>query len=230
MRGTNTLTLFPQHNTQCGVLTDSGQVWTWGCEERGRLGQGDFRSGVGYVLEPSSVNVNDGLFVTTLAAGRSHMLCVTDHYEVFSWGDNSNLQLGHGGGGEMHDPSRQPKWYPFIVPSLIGANIVQVVCGESHSMALTVSGRVLTWGNGKHGRLGHGKEAEVGRPTVVDGLLGNRVLKISAGRDFNMVVAQNDCGEKIVWSWGKGDDGRLSSGASHDAHVPLVAEGIHNRI
>ena len=45
----------------CGVLTDHGTVYTWGCEERGRLGLGDVRSGTGnYVLEPKAVDVNGG--------------------------------------------------------------------------------------------------------------------------------------------------------------------------
>ena len=45
----------------CGLLTDHGTVYTWGCEERGRLGLGDVRSGTGnYVLEPKAVDVNGG--------------------------------------------------------------------------------------------------------------------------------------------------------------------------
>ena len=92
----------------CGALTEDGSVVTWGCEARGRLGLGvrthssssssSGGSSSGYVLEPSVVNVNDGLCIVSLSCGRSHMLCVTDHKEVFSWGDNHSLQLGLGGG------------------------------------------------------------------------------------------------------------------------------------
>ena len=250
-----------------GILTDDGRVFTWGCEERGRLGHGDIRSGTGYVLEPRNVNVNDGLVVTKISAGRSHMMCVTDHYEVFSWGDNANLQLGHGdddsntdqkgdkkGGGKkgtsnpsnpsnssMRIPTpsltkrgilkkiskiRLPLWTPKLIPSLIGANVLEVECGESHSLALTESGRVLAWGNGKFGRLGHGNENDVGRPTVIDGLLGMKCIKVSAGRSTNMVLTVNEKNEKTVWSWGRGDDGRLGSGATFDLHVPEQVKGL----
>ena len=122
---------------------------------------------------------------------------------------------------------RSPRWSPELVPSLIGANVVEVECGESHSIALTQSGRVLAWGNGKHGRLGHGHEKDVGRPKVVDGLLGLKCVKVSAGRDSNMVLTLNEKKEKTVWSWGRGDDGRLGSGASNDLHVPEQVKGVN---
>ena len=34
-------------------------------------------------------------------------MCVTDHYEVFSWGDNANLQLGHGDDDSNTDQTYQ---------------------------------------------------------------------------------------------------------------------------
>ena len=210
----------------CGVVTDNGEILTWGCEERGRLGQGNVRSGTGFVLIPKIVNINDGLYVTKLAAGRSHMMCITDHYEVFSWGDNVHLQLGHGGGGDRNDKSRSPLWLPKLIPSLIGGNVIDVECSDTHSLALTKSGRVLSWGNSKNGRLGHGNELEVGRPTVIDGLLGKKCIKIACGRDYNLVVATNDFSEKVVYSWGKGKDGRLGSGSTHDMHLPTLITGI----
>jgi len=57
-------------------------------------------------------------------------------------------------------------------------------------------------------------ENDVGRPTVIDGLLGMKCIKVSAGRSTNMVLTVNEKNEKTVWSWGRGDDGRLGSGDS----------------
>jgi|TARA_B110000208_G_C11392312_1_gene292796 alpha-tubulin suppressor-like RCC1 family protein len=113
-----------------------------------------------------------------------------------------------------------------MISTLIGANVVSVSCGESHSLALTETGRVLAWGNGKHGRTGHGHEHDVGRPTVIDGLLGMKCLSIVAGNTNNLCVCENSKKERCVYSWGRGDDGRLGSGATFDLHKPERVKGL----
>ena len=45
---------------------------------------------------------------------------------------------------------------PRPLPTLAALGIVQVACGESHNAALTIHGRVFTWGRGKYGALGLG--------------------------------------------------------------------------
>lgn len=35
------------------------------------------------------------------------------------------------------------------------AGVVQVTCGQSHSIALDDKGQAYTWGNGNYGKLGH---------------------------------------------------------------------------
>ena len=45
---------------------------------------------------------------------------------------------------------------PRPLPTLAALGIVQVACGESHNAALTIYGRVFTWGRGKYGALGLG--------------------------------------------------------------------------
>lgn len=48
--------------------------------------------------------------------------------------------------------------------------ITQVVCCETHTIALSEDGTVWTWGGGDHGQLGHGDVAERLVPTKVIGL------------------------------------------------------------
>lgn len=45
---------------------------------------------------------------------------------------------------------------PRPIPSLDPLGIVQIACGESHSAALSIDGRLFTWGRGKYGALGLG--------------------------------------------------------------------------
>jgi alpha-tubulin suppressor-like RCC1 family protein len=43
-----------------------------------------------------------------------------------------------------------------LVSSLENDFIIDIACGESHSIGLTNKGEVYTWGGGQLGQLGHG--------------------------------------------------------------------------
>jgi alpha-tubulin suppressor-like RCC1 family protein len=210
------------------VITDMGRVLTWGCGERGRLGVGPLPL---RAVQDAPRLTPLTLYVTALAAGRSHMVAITDHYEVFAWGDNHSLQLGIG------ERDRRPVWSPVLVTSLIGAKITQVSCGAEHTCVITETGRMMAFGGGKFGRLGHANEKDVGLPRVVDEMLGMRCHKVIAGKDFTYavceedVVAMGDDGEigkqgtqLRAWAWGRGADGKLGSGAKFDLHAPTACD------
>lgn len=98
------------------------------------------------------------------------MLACTESGLVYSWGDGNKGKLGHG--------DQQPREWPLAIDRehFLGQNVIKVVAGGLHSMALTRNGLVFTWGCGSDGRLGH-KES-IGRrylyreevPRLVDSL------------------------------------------------------------
>ncbi|CAJ0960665.1 unnamed protein product, partial [Mesorhabditis belari] len=61
-----------------------------------------------------------------------------DFVEVWSWGDNSAGQLGHGDSVNRKEP--------FPISTLTEYHVVEIACGEQFSMALTANGEVLSWG------------------------------------------------------------------------------------
>ena len=93
---------------------------------------------------------------------------------MFSSGKNGDGQLGLGD-SVLHGPGPHP------VIGLDGLKVVQIACGESHSVALTDGGTVYTWGNGLSGQLGHCNESSVNRPQLVQACLGMQVLFVACG-------------------------------------------------
>ena len=71
--------------------------------------------------------------------------------DAFVWGANTNYNLGLG-----HEQSRIS---PDINELLRKENCQQVVMSKLHSAFVTSSGSVLTCGEGRGGRLGHGNHA-----------------------------------------------------------------------
>jgi alpha-tubulin suppressor-like RCC1 family protein len=93
--------------------------------------------------------------------------------------------------------------------------------------ASTSSSVCLTWGEGTHGELGH-------YPFVTSGLM-KQYLELTPrqleGVDFrdiacgtNHTLAVDDNGK--VWSWGKGENGKLGHGDDADRHKPEMLQGF----
>ena len=57
---------------------------------------------------------------------------------------------------------------PGEIGCLWPLGIVQIACGDNHSVVLTVDGRVFSWGRGKYGQLGLGNFENSLLPTEVE--------------------------------------------------------------
>ncbi|ESR45256.1 hypothetical protein CICLE_v10003878mg, partial [Citrus x clementina] len=75
--------------------------------------------------------------------------------ELYMWGKNSNGQLGLGKKAAKVIP------IPTKVECLSGIFTKQAALGFEHSVAVTGGGKVLSWGAGGSGRLGHGQESSI---------------------------------------------------------------------
>lgn len=93
--------------------------------------------------------------------------------------------------------------------------------GYRHSAAVTEDGLLFTWGEGDHGRLGHGDSAGKLIPTQVADL--TDVGSVACGSAHTLVVSRDG---RRVWSFGSGDGGRLG----HDEIVkecrPKIIEAL----
>ncbi len=73
------------------ALTVAGQVWTWGDNTHGQLGDGTVTTHCTPLLVPTLTDV------ATLGAGPAHTLVTTREGRVWAWGRNDLGQLGDGG-------------------------------------------------------------------------------------------------------------------------------------
>lgn len=70
---------------------------------------------------------------------------------LFRWGF-SLLQLGHGDAASVAIPKQ--------ILALQGTKVVDVQCGEGHSVVLTAEGQLLAFGRGRNGQLGRADRLE----------------------------------------------------------------------
>jgi hypothetical protein len=127
------------------ALTHDGQLYTLGSGVCGQLGHGNTMDGDA----PRMVSVLDGRAIAQVACGRSHSLALTSEGDVYSWGAGESGQLGLG--------KMAPSFTPRYVSALQSTPIALVTTGAAHVAALSVYGRVYTWGEAMCGQLGLGK-------------------------------------------------------------------------
>lgn len=84
----------------------------------------------------------------------------------------------------------------------------RVACGDNFSVFVTDNGIVMTTGSSEQGCLGHGDWTSISRPKLIEGLLSVDVTSVSCGPHHVAVV----CSDGLVFTWGKGADGRLGLG------------------
>lgn len=112
----------------------------------------------------------------------------------------------------------------------IGFRIVDISCGSSHSLAVfrTAQGDITaSWGRGEDGQLGHGDAEERLRPQAIFGLINRSVSGVHCGAEYSVAVSREN---KMIYSWGWGDFGRLGHGDCKDAFVPTPISTLSGKV
>jgi E3 ubiquitin-protein ligase HERC4 len=138
--------------------------------------------------------------ITKISCGFQHSMAINEWGQLFAWGSNSSGQCGH----ENDSSAIYPM--PKLVKSLATKQIVQVACGQFHSLALTNSGELYSFGANLLGQLGLGFDNEkVVKPTLVKSLAGVPISFLSCGGNHSFVISKSGA----VFGWGKNLYGQL---------------------
>ena len=158
-------------------------MFDWGESSYGELGHGDLI----LKLSPKRVEALIDVNVKQVACGYRHTAVCTENGLVYTFGSGYYGELGHGGDENKRTSS------PVEVQSLKGKHIIQVQCGASHTMALTSSGYVFTWGKSAEGRLGYGNSELISFsiPCLVEGLREHNVIQIANCHHCAVLVDPN---------------------------------------
>ena len=126
------------------ALDDNGNLYGWGRNDKGQLGLGHFNSPV---LVPTALDMSnfDG-DPTKVDLGGLHSLVITDQDKSYTFGDNSEGQLGIGNTTNQH------------TPQLVNSNTLSGATGGDNTLLLTKDGQggpgdLLGSGNNKCGQL-----------------------------------------------------------------------------
>ena len=191
------------------ALTIQSNVWAWGRNASGQLGDGTVSNRVTPVAVSGLSNI------VTIASGYSHSLALDSNGTVWAWGANSL--------GELGDGSVSNRILPVTVFGL--SNVLTIAAGSDHSLAVASDSNVWAWGGNYTGQLGDGTLTNRNAPVAVSGL--SNIIAIAGGGGHSLALQNNG----QIWAWGDNTEGQLGQGTlGGSSLVPVTVVGLTNGI
>jgi alpha-tubulin suppressor-like RCC1 family protein len=192
-------------------VNDQGQLFAWGRNDEGQLGQGDFEDR-SIPTEIPLNKVNPELVVNRTVCGPwSSFVLATDKKTgkkyIYSFGllrdSNSTAMIRH------NTPT------VFYQDSI---NFTDVTCAQYTFGFLSDKGEIYTWGKGKFGTLGTGDQAadNYRAPEHVTSLRGQYVTTVRAGWGHMLALTRDG----HVYSWGSNKHGQCGVGHHNTLFAP----------
>jgi alpha-tubulin suppressor-like RCC1 family protein len=222
------------------VLTNCGDVYAWGRNNWGQIGNGCNSD----QLIPFKVKGFNNERVGMISCGWGHSMALTECGHVYSWGRNECGQLGIGNTVD----SNEPKFVAVIDENKSNVVIKKISCGSAHSLFLSSDGYIYAFGRNQFGELRNQKEENDGYIYVlirnIFGEMGNqkkenelspyrikieiKFIDISShwtrSNDISMALSQKG----IYYNWGKCGEEiiRTPKPANFESFVDIYAKHL----
>lgn len=184
------------------ALNASGEIYSWGNNFWGQLGNGTNLTNYTPELIFGISNVID------ISAGEEHSMALTADGTVWTWGHNEYGRLGTGNYNDTNIP------IALVLPH----TFTQISAGGYHSLALTDDGQVYAWGRNYVGELGDNSTTNKWLPTPT--LHNDSIVFISAGFTTSCAISSTN-GKLLVW--GNNALGQYGNGTTTNDSIPVYS-------
>lgn len=165
-------------------------VYSWGKNKNGELGNGTIKD---YNIPTPSKSLKN-IIPIKISSGGKHTLLITENNEILSCGSGEFNVIGK-------EKDFQMKKFPnFEKINFFEKNkIIDISCGEFHSISLTKENKVYSWGGNLNNKLGQDNNIYL-KPSIIKSLSLNKITQISCGEYHTIALSNNN----EIFSWGGG--------------------------
>ncbi|ONK74270.1 uncharacterized protein A4U43_C03F4530 [Asparagus officinalis] len=175
-------------NKHTAAVTESGEVFTWGCNKEGQLGYGTSNSASNYT--PRMVEYLKGKVFRGVSAAKYHTVVLGADSEIYTWGH----RLVTPRRVVIARSLKKSGNAPLKFHRMERLRVVSVAAGMTHSTALTDDGALFYWVSA---------DPDL-RCQQVHSMCGRNIVSISAGKYWTAAVTTT--GDVYMWDGKKNKD------------------------
>ncbi len=212
------------NSSSCGMKI-TGEVYCWGYNDEGQVGDGTFGAGnqrnqpvlVANVTasDPAKACSVNSAFCTDIvpfSVGAGSMSCsVNGDGKLYCWGTNNVGEMGNGTSGTQYNS-----------PTLVSGGFsdwVQVSTEVDTTCGLRATGAAYCWGDNTYGQIGDGSTTLSTTPKQVS--LFNDFIRVENDQESTCGVRSNG----TMYCWGRNNQGAVGDGTFVNKSVPTLVSG-----
>jgi alpha-tubulin suppressor-like RCC1 family protein len=192
----------------------------WGYNPSGQLGFGNYTTSTLPALVPTNAATAGKVFVSVAGMGDSS-LALTSDGKVFAWGAGGSGQMGGGTLNTSPSPVLVGGTGAFASKTVIS---IAAAANGTSGYAVTLDGKLYSWGANGSGQLGLGNTTTTALPTQVSllGTVGGTtapvdVSAVAVGSTHVLALAANG----QLFAWGSNASGQLGTGGTTSSNWPV---------
>lgn len=152
--------------------------------------------------------------VMKVASMSTYSLAINKVGSVYIWGT---------GGCVASLPASRVDSRPQLLDALPPKTIVvDISCGLGHALFLSQDGKIFSWGNGGHGRLGLGDLSDRTEACNVIFPTNEKFISVQCGASHSLALTAKG----QVYSWGKNTQGQCGHGNNEDSLKPNLVKKL----
>ena len=187
--------------TQGDFINKTYQLWAWGENPSGVLGQNN------NTIYTSPRQIPGNWVEASIGTGFK----ISDDnigVDAYVWGANNNKQLGQGDTTQYSSPIQLPgNWKSLQI--------------HNHSLGIKSDGTLWTWGANSKGQIGQNDTATLGTPQKLG--TATNWSKLASNGPSNTSAAITTDGE--LWMWGRNHNGQLGDNSRTERSSPVQVPG-----
>ncbi len=201
------------HHCSVSAITENGDLYCWGNNNYGQVGNGTIENQaipVKVLSDVKSISYGRSTVITGIPGSAwyytSSVLAITEDGDLYCWGDNRDGQVGNGA-------IKKNQTIPVRVLSDVKSILFSLNADNYSVSAIMENGDLYCWGCNKYGQIGNGT---IETQTIPVKILSD-VKSISLfGNSVSAITENGD-----LYRWGYNRDGQIGNGTTKNQLTPV---------